>query len=203
MTDSSQSDPGDGPRAPEDPARRRFLARVTAASGVCLGAAAVTAPAAMILTPLLRGGGEVEGVTVDVGPIDAFAVGAPPVRIVLRADRQDAWLSQRGVTLGSILVQRVAEEVDGNGGFLVFSAICPHLGCAVGFREDLSIFFCPCHRSAFAPDGERVAEGLDGAANPAPRGLDALDYTVTEGRRLVVEWVRYATGTADRRRIGS
>jgi cytochrome b6-f complex iron-sulfur subunit len=39
-----------------------------------------------------------------------------------------------------------------------FNATCPHQGCLVNWNKVQKVFVCPCHASAFAPDG-RVLNG--------------------------------------------
>ena len=63
------------------------------------------------------------------------------------------------------------------------SAVCPHLGCPVGWESAKQRFLCPCHNSYFNVNGE-VGEG------PAKRGLDPLPIEVKDGR-LRLTWVAY------------
>ncbi|MCU0481198.1 MAG: Rieske 2Fe-2S domain-containing protein [Anaerolineae bacterium] len=56
-------------------------------------------------------------------------------------------------------------------GFMVLFGICTHLGCLPGWSKNNHRFECPCHGSKFQLGGEWI-EG------PAPRGLDALDFTL-------------------------
>lgn len=56
-------------------------------------------------------------------------------------------------------------------GFMVLFGICTHLGCLPGWSKNNHRFECPCHGSKFQLSGEWI-EG------PAPRGLDALDFTL-------------------------
>ncbi len=41
---------------------------------------------------------------------------------------------------------------------LAFNATCPHQGCLVNWNKVQKVFVCPCHASAFSPDG-RVLHG--------------------------------------------
>ena len=185
---------------PPDPrdGRRRFLEKVTLGVGALTTAGIVAGPAGMALHPLL-GDGEAAPETgppfLPVGSVDRFAVGAAPARVVLKEDSRDAWLSRRGVPVGSVLVQRTDAVT-----FRVFSGVCPHLGCAVGYRPDADSFLCPCHQSSFQLDGA-LRHKPDGSSNPAPRPLDSLEWRVRAGR-LEVAWVRYKTGTSEKTAIG-
>jgi len=63
-----------------------------------------------------------------------------------------------------------------DGGILALWQRCPHLGCTV--REIEGQFYCPCHNSAFTPQGE-VVNG------PAPRPLDLFAVSLQEGKLVV------------------
>ena len=60
----------------------------------------------------------------------------------------------------------------------MLSAVCPHLGCSVQWRASKSEFECPCHGASFRPDGARTG-------GPSPRGMDALETKVQDGRLMV------------------
>jgi cytochrome b6-f complex iron-sulfur subunit len=62
--------------------------------------------------------------------------------------------------------------------FHVISAVCPHLGCTVQWRE--TEFDCPCHGSRFRPDGSVLS-------GPAPRGLSWLDTGISPDGSLEVD----------------
>ena len=64
------------------------------------------------------------------------------------------------------------------GGFLAFSAICPHLRCVVNWNEMLKKFECPCHGAKFNQNGE-VLEG------PPPRPLDLYKLQIVAGNVVV------------------
>ncbi len=60
------------------------------------------------------------------------------------------------------------------GLFVAYDAVCPHLGCTVGYAPSVQLIVCPCHGSEF-----EVMTG-DVIAGPAPHGLTKLDV-VEEG----------------------
>ena len=92
---------------------------------------------------------------------------------------KDAWTAQSDVLLGAAWVRRTAEtKVE------AFSAVCPHLGCAIGWQGDG--YLCPCHDSKFAIDGTKMT-------GPSERGMDALPIAF-DGDRLKLTWVRYKLG---------
>ena len=62
---------------------------------------------------------------------------------------------------------------DAAGAFVAYNAVCPHMGCTVGYSSSMKIMVCPCHGSEF-----EVSNG-DVIVGPAPHGLTKL--TVVEG----------------------
>jgi menaquinol-cytochrome c reductase iron-sulfur subunit len=72
----------------------------------------------------------------------------------------------------------------------VLSPICPHLGCSVAWHENQNKFVCPCHGGQFAPDGKRLS-------GPPPRGLDALDVQIKDGK-LQVQFAYFRSNVPDR-----
>ncbi len=67
-------------------------------------------------------------------------------------------------------------EVDGqklaviktDGEVRAFSAVCPHMGCEIGWNDGEGTWDCPCHGSRFESDGS-LKNG------PAKRGLDPVE----------------------------
>jgi menaquinol-cytochrome c reductase iron-sulfur subunit len=177
------------PEGAPDPARRSTLAWFTLGLSGLVGALMAAGPIGLLLDPVLRTGRRrASSGWRPVGPVDRFAIGGPPTRVVITEDTVDGWLSRPNTPVGPVLVQRQKDD-----GFRVFSGVCPHLGCSVGMGAGEMAFLCPCHRSTFAADGSRV-EPSDGSTNPAPRALDALQWRVDSGQ-LLVKWVRYRPGT--------
>jgi Rieske Fe-S protein len=75
-------------------------------------------------------------------------------------------------------------------GFVIFSPICPHLGCRYNYDASSNKFACPCHGSQFDYDGTHIA-------GPAARGLDPLPLREQSGK-AEVEWIRYKPTVPDR-----
>jgi menaquinol-cytochrome c reductase iron-sulfur subunit len=75
-------------------------------------------------------------------------------------------------------------------GFVVFSPICPHLGCFYNWSDAQNRFMCPCHGSQYTFDGTHVA-------GPAPRGLDPLPLRSQNGT-AEVSWIIYESNTPQR-----
>jgi menaquinol-cytochrome c reductase iron-sulfur subunit len=77
-----------------------------------------------------------------------------------------------------------------NMNFVIFSPICPHLGCRFAWDESGNKFACPCHGSQFNMDGEHLA-------GPAPRGLDPLPLREQSGTAEIM-WIRYKSSVENR-----
>jgi len=77
-----------------------------------------------------------------------------------------------------------------NMGFVIFSPICPHLGCYYSWSDAQNRFMCPCHGSQYTFDGTHVA-------GPAPRGLDPLPLREQSGAADVT-WIVYQSNTPSR-----
>jgi menaquinol-cytochrome c reductase iron-sulfur subunit len=75
-------------------------------------------------------------------------------------------------------------------GFVVFSPICPHLGCYYNWSDANNRFMCPCHGSQYTFDGTHVA-------GPAPRGLDPLPFRERNGAAEVT-WIVYQSNVPQR-----
>jgi len=75
-------------------------------------------------------------------------------------------------------------------GFVMFSPICPHLGCRYNYDADNNKFACPCHGSQFDRNGKHIA-------GPAARGLDPLPLRAQSGK-AEIEWIRYKPTIPDR-----
>jgi thiosulfate dehydrogenase [quinone] large subunit len=54
------------------------------------------------------------------------------------------------------------------GDFVAYNAVCPHMGCTVGYSSANKIIVCPCHGSEFEVSNGHVIVG------PAPHGLTKL-----------------------------
>jgi len=55
-----------------------------------------------------------------------------------------------------------------SGEFVAYNAVCPHMGCTVGYSSSGKIIVCPCHGSEFEVSNGEVIVG------PAPHGLTPL-----------------------------
>ena len=64
------------------------------------------------------------------------------------------------------LVGFVSEQ---NGAPVAVSGACTHLGCLLQANDQAGRLDCPCHRTAFSPDGRVVFSQLESAPAPLPQ----------------------------------
>lgn len=176
MSDEVNQDP---------PNRRRFLK--ISCGALCGGiAAAVGGPVLVsFLAPgkerTVTGGGE----PIDYGKLDDLQIGVPQKRDVV-AETRDAWARSDAQVIGSIWLLRHPDRV------AAYSAVCPHLGCSIGFDDKNQVFYSPCHDSAFAKDDGAWLKG------PAPRGMDPLPLEIKDGQ-IRVTYKRFVLGIKQRK----
>jgi len=175
------SEDSGGSKSPTED-RRGFLGLVTAglAAGV---SAAVASPLLVAVAAPFRGDKHESTALVDLGPVKRF--GPAPVKVVVRASREDAWTRSESEVIGTVYVLREA-----GGRVRAWSAVCPHASCNVSWEPGSARYFCPCHASAF---------GLDGAVTggPSPRALDELIVELRE-HRAFVKFERFRPGQGEK-----
>lgn len=106
----------------------------------------------------------------EVGPLSEFANMDSPMRRTLDLVQRDGW--RKIVNTQVIYIDRV------NGNLAALSSICPHLGCAASWQDSEKKFMCPCHGGVFSRNGSRIS-------GPPPRGMDALETKVVDGKLMV------------------
>lgn len=197
------------PGTPEEQSRRAFMANVTLAIGGVIGLV-VAVPVLTSLVPdtLIRpdkGKGTWTPLSADeFKKLEAST--DTPVRLNISFKTTDAYLPPAedsqfvwGVKLSPTQAQGFqknrpdlyadpAGKVDYPAvtmNFVIFSSVCPHLGCRYNWSADAKRFICPCHGSQFSLVGEHEA-------GPAPRGLDPLPFREANGTAEVT-WIDYKT----------
>lgn len=167
----------------DEPDRRGFLKVATCALGGGLGLVVAAPVIRLVIDPATQTTVTTPSEPIDLGPADRFRTDQPTRVEIVAPMIKDGWTSARDVVLGAAWIQQKGKEL------VAFSAVCPHLGCGVGY--DGTQFQCPCHDSKFAR--------ADGAAQsgPSKRGLDPLTLVEVDGR-LKLTWVAYKLDTADR-----
>jgi thiosulfate dehydrogenase [quinone] large subunit len=68
-----------------------------------------------------------------------------------------------------------------SGPFVAYNAVCPHMGCTVGYSAATQIIVCPCHGSEFQVSNGDVIQG------PATRGLTKLNVVEESNGNLYLE----------------
>ena len=130
----------------------------------------------MVLDPLSHSLADAEFIKVTA--LDALPEDGTPQKFTIKADKQDAWSRFPNRVIGAVYLRRLS-----GGAVQAFNVVCPHLGCAIAFRDGERDYFCPCHNSAFDLKDGAAEEG-----SPSARGLDTLE---TEVRRNGDVWVRF------------
>ena len=156
---------------PEQPAKgtRRHFYYLTFIYGLqAIMGAALAVPAFMYLFLPPRAKKKQEWV--DAADITQIPVGTPQ-EVNFRINKVDGWKVTSEKTTAWVLKASDSKVI-------AFAPQCTHLGCAYHWEDSSKTFVCPCHTSAFAPDG-RVLSG------PAPRPLDRYEVRIA-GNQLQI-----------------
>jgi menaquinol-cytochrome c reductase iron-sulfur subunit len=177
----------DSSHVPSQPDRRNFITR--SAAVVIGGLIALVPPVAglfVFFDPLRRqatGGG-----AVHVASLSALPENGEPRKFSVVATRVDAWNRTPNVPIGAVYLQRLKGDQ-----VRAFNVVCPHAGCFVDFRANRNCYFCPCHDSSFALDGQILDP-----KSPSPRRLDDLPVEIRNGTEIWVKFQNFRPGTHDR-----
>jgi len=183
---------------PADPPRRSVLAGLAAVViGGLVSLLPLGAGALLFLDPILKrkanpggAGAKEEGRPFRrVATVEALPADGTPVQVPVIADLTDAWNREPNQPIGAVYLRKLAD-----GKVECFNAICPHLGCYVGFSGERKVFQCPCHTSSFELDGQRILP------SPSPRDMDslAIDAEKLKEGEIWVQFVNYYSGHAER-----
>ena len=151
--------------SPDETNRRWFIKFWAATLGAIAGLFPFFAGLTMVFDPLRRKGES--GKLVKVASLDALPMDGVPRVFPILADRTDAWNKYPQVRIGAVFLRRTED-----GQVSAFNVSCPHLGCAVDYRETGKIkeVSCPCHNSQFELDGNIK----NAQTTQSPRGMDSL-----------------------------
>lgn len=178
--------------AETDVTRRGFWSQ---AAAILIGALITLFPfaagAVVMFDPLLRRRAA-GAVPLKVGTLAELGEGTAPKQFKVIGPKVDAW-SKSVEPLGAVYVRRKEE---GSQELVAFNASCPHAGCFVDYAG--KNFKCPCHNSAFRPDGSRVLVNPDGSPCPSPRDLDNLEVEVREGEEIWVKFQNFYAGKEEK-----
>ncbi len=140
-----------------------------------------------------------------------------PVQGVIRDRRVDGWTLYPNDVIGRVWVVQVTrptlttpsqvaafnrlEMSEKEKFIIVFTTICPHLGCSVNLNNAGDGFACPCHAATFGLDGSRATE-----ANPAKRGMDTLEWIIDADdpdiNRILVKYQNFTTSIEEKKTTG-
>lgn len=202
------------PGTPEEQSRRQFMANATLAIGGIIGlVVAVPCVASLIPESLLKpgtGGGVWAPLSADeMKSLEAST--DTPIKVTFSFKYQDGYLPPAedeqfawGIKLSPDQVasfQKNRPDLFANPAgkidypaivmnFVIFSSVCPHLGCRYNWDTGAKRFICPCHGSQFSLQGAHLA-------GPAPRGLDPLPFRDKDGKAEVT-WIQYKSQEPDR-----
>jgi menaquinol-cytochrome c reductase iron-sulfur subunit len=114
------------------------------------------------------------------GPIDEWvSVGNVQDLPVEKFETRQVYVTAHGTWFNKKVERTVWMCRHADESVTVLSAICPHLNYTINYwQQDLGIFKCPGHKSAFDSTG-KVLEG------PSPRPMDPLEHQVKDGRVMV------------------
>jgi menaquinol-cytochrome c reductase iron-sulfur subunit len=185
------------PDSDATPQRRSFFVRLAAI--ICGGILALFPFAAglgVVIDPWRRKSkpvaGDDVGKLVPICPLAALPADGVPRAFPVVADITDGWTKAAKQRIGMIYMTRT--DVDGKSNVVAFNAECPHLGCFVDYNLADRHFECPCHKSAFARDGEK-------SYGPSRRGLDSLPVKLQndgEQPEILVAFQKFQKGIAER-----
>ncbi len=197
----------DDPGTAEEISRRSFMAKATLTLSGIIGIGLVVP----IVGSLIPTGGSGSGNWAPLTPDEwkeLQTATSKPVKLTFTLKSKDSYLPEQssqeyvwGIKTDPSKFQKLRPDLYVNGkpdvpydpinmGFVIFSPICPHLGCRPAWNDGASRFQCPCHGSQFGAEGEHLA-------GPAPRGLDPLPLREQSGTAEIM-WIRYASGVPDR-----
>jgi menaquinol-cytochrome c reductase iron-sulfur subunit len=147
------------------PDRRSFLGVISGLLQAGVGLFLAIPIVKYVLYPAFESG-SAEEMWSPVSKVSELKV-AEPERKTFTLKENDGW------------AQRVAEKavwavLKTDGSPLVFTAVCPHLGCSINWTEESKSFNCPCHKSSFDVSGNLIS-------GPAPRPMDSLETKIDGG----------------------
>jgi menaquinol-cytochrome c reductase iron-sulfur subunit len=208
---SSHARPGGHEEAetPQEISRRQWMGNATIAISGVIGLT-LAIPIVGSLIPDVGAGGATWTPLDENGWTQLQAATDTPVHIDINLKSKDAYLPEQsspqsvwGIKVKDPLkFMRDRSDLFGpdgkdllpypivNMGFVLFSPICPHLGCYYQWQGAQNRFLCPCHGSTYDPNGA-LTHG------PAARGLDPLPLREATGVAQC-EWIRYAPTIPDR-----
>jgi menaquinol-cytochrome c reductase iron-sulfur subunit len=199
----------DVPQTEDEVTRRTFMANATLTIGGIVGVVLAIPIVGSLLPPTSSAAGSWSPLSAQ--ELDALQKAtAKPVKLTFTLKYTDGYLPEQaaaeyvwGIKIDPAKFQAARPDIYNqpggkadvpyevvNMGFVVFSPICPHLGCYYSWNDAQNRFMCPCHGSQYTFDGTHIA-------GPAPRGLDPLPLREQSGTAEVT-WIIYQSNTPAR-----
>ena len=100
--------------------------------------------------------------------------GFVPAGTVTDLDEQ-GFIANEDLAAGPVIIIRNPDQPDA---LVALDSRCPHRGCAVEWQASDNQFLCPCHQSAFEPDGSLIT-------GPATQSLKALEVRLDGDQVLI------------------
>jgi len=198
----------DDPGTAEEITRRTFMANCTLALSGVIGLGLAIPIVGSLLPKGNAGGGTWSPLNADEWKKLQAATDSP-VKLDFTLKSKDAYLPEEtndqfvwGIKTNEARMRKARPDLFTDApkaklpyrvvtlGFVMFSPICPHLGCRYNYDAGNKKFLCPCHGSQYSFEGAHLA-------GPAPRGLDPLPLRERTGQAEVT-WIRYQDSTPNR-----
>lgn len=195
------------PGTPEEQSRRTFMANAV----IAMGGVISVAIAVPLIGSLLPSKSENTDVWSGLTPqqADAFkkATDQVPVKVTFDVHEDNAYFGATDTEQFVWAIRATDDELHKERpelfsgaakvdypvlsmGFVIFSPLCPHLGCRYAWNDAQKKFLCPCHGSIYSSLGVHEA-------GPALRGLDPLPLRDYQGK-VQVTWIEYAPNVPNR-----
>lgn len=184
---STEEKPENQDGQPDQPDRRCFIKGASCAIGAAIGIVPMVAGVRVALNPL---GEKKSGAKAEFKKLAQLAdlkTGVPK-KFSIVADKTDKWTRHRDVPVGAVYLLK--QKAGAKEPVVAFNTVCPHLGCFVDYRTEKQDFFCPCHDSNFALDGQ-LKKGV------SPRGMDSLEVEIRKGAEVWVKYQRFKANTSE------
>ncbi|MDB5042625.1 MAG: rieske ironsulfur family protein [Candidatus Eremiobacteraeota bacterium] len=185
------------PGTPEEQSRRTFMANAVIALGGVIGISLAIPLVASLVPAPGTSNDPWSGLTQQEVDQLKKATANTPVKVTFNVHEINGYFGATDAEQFVWAVRATEDEIKKerpdlkdipyqvvNMGFVVFSPLCPHLGCRYTWNSNSNKFLCPCHGSEYSALGVHEA-------GPALRGLDPLPLREYQGK-VQVSWILYA-----------
>jgi menaquinol-cytochrome c reductase iron-sulfur subunit len=148
--------------------RRSFVKIVTTALGTMMAAVVGLPMIQYFISPAIKKDGGDDWIS--LGSVDNYPIDVP-TPFYFNLTKIHGW-EKSSQSYGAFVLRKTSGET------IVFSDVCTHLSCRVGWDSEKEEFICPCHAAAFTKFGEVLS-------GPPPRPLDRYEIKI-EGDQLFI-----------------